>query len=144
MHVIASVQQGWSWTGLRPIEVVDDNAFGNLIIRDDAGRFWRVCPEELSCSVVANSAAEYQGLTSTEDFREDWSMVNIVNAARAKCGPLGPGMKYCLKIPATLGGKYETENFATITLGELIRASGDIAQQIQNVPDGQAVRLVAK
>jgi len=35
------------------IEVVAVNAFGNLLIRDNGGQIWRLCPEDLSCRVVA-------------------------------------------------------------------------------------------
>lgn len=44
---------------------------------------------------------------------------------------------------ADIGGEYGRENLATISQVELIRASGDLAQQIKDLPDGEKVRLRA-
>ena len=68
-------------------------------------------------------------------------MTDLVHQAREFLGPLRPGYKYCLKIPGTLGGEYGGDNLATISLSELIAASGHIAQQIQELPDGAQVKL---
>jgi hypothetical protein len=46
-----------------------------------------------------------------------------------------------LKIPATLGGAYALDNIGTIDRGELIAFSGDLAKQIDGLPDGTQIRL---
>lgn len=61
-------------------------------------------------------------------------MRSLVEQAREKSGPLPEGRKYCLKIPAILGGEYGGDNLATISLLELIRASGHLAQQTKDSP----------
>lgn len=48
---------------------------------------------------------------------------------------------YCLRIPATLGGAYTLDNIGTIDRAELISASGYIANQIDDLPDGAQIRL---
>jgi hypothetical protein len=54
---------------------------------------------------------------------------------------LAPGRKYCLKVPGVLGGEYGGDNLTTISLDELIRASGHIAQQIADLPNGASIKL---
>jgi hypothetical protein len=44
--------------------------------------------------------------------------------------------RFCLKIPAVLGGAYAVENVGTIAVAELLHFSGDVAQQIRDLPDG--------
>lgn len=141
MDLISSIKRGWSWTGLEPALVVGENAFGNLLVRDVQGRYWRVCPEDLKCAVVANDRAELDALSQRQDFLHDWYMAALVEEAKVQLGPLRPGYKYCLKIPGPLGGKYGGENLGTISLRELIEASGEIARQIEDVPDGSTVGL---
>ena len=141
MELIAIVENAWSWAGLRPAQVVGDNDFGNLMVKDRAGSYWRLCPEDLYCKVVASSRSELDQLSCNQDFLRDWNMTDLVQQARARLGPLRPGYKYCLKIPGTLGGEYGGDNLATISLSELIAASGHIAQQIQELPDGAQVKL---
>jgi hypothetical protein len=131
----------WGWTGLQATEVVGDNPFGNLMIRASDGRFWRLCPEDLYCQVIADDRAALDELAHDQTFLQDWYMEAMVEKAQHQLGPLDEGRKYCLKIPGVLGGEYGGDNLATIDLCELIRASGDIARQIAELPDGAQVRL---
>ena len=68
-------------------------------------------------------------------------MSKLVQQAREHLGPLAPGFKYCLRIPGTLGGEYGGDNLATISLAGLVSASGDMARQIEGLPDGAQVTL---
>ena len=141
MELIAIVEDTWGWTGLRPVVIVGDNDFGNLIVKDEADHYWRLCPEDLSCKVVASSRAELDQLSQDQAFLHDWYMKDLTQRARDKLGPLRPGFKYCLKIPGALGGEYGGDNLATVSLGQLISASGHIAQQIEGLPDGAQIKL---
>jgi hypothetical protein len=141
---LAAVRGAWSWIGLDPVAIVRENDFGNIIVKDASDRYWRICPEELSCAVVANSDHELVELAATSEFMEDWDMVGPCEEAQRLLGPLTPGRKYCFKIPGVLGGPYSGENFGTIEFKELIEASGDLAEQIADVPDGGYVNLIVR
>lgn len=103
--------------------------------------FSRVCPEELSCEVIARNDAELEALQASEDFQVDWQMTRLVKIAQAVLGQVTDQCCYCLKIPAALGGKYEAANFGTITRCELIAFAGDVAEQIKDTPDGTPVKF---
>lgn len=117
------------------------NAFGNVIFTDEDGQYWRICPEELSCEVVATNAEEFARLQRADGFLEDWDMQGLVERVRAKLGLPTADRCYCLKIPATLGGAYAVDNVGTIGRAELITFSGDIAKQIDGLPDGTPIKL---
>ena len=144
MGLIDSIKSGWRWTSLEPAAVIDQNAFGNVIVLDRDGGYWRICPEELSCKIVASDPESFERLRATSEFVVDWTVERLAAAARAKLGPPPDGSCYCLKIPAVLGGAYDAENFGTTTVGELLAASGDIARQINGLPDGSKVLFVIK
>ncbi|MBU1396083.1 MAG: DUF1851 domain-containing protein [Gammaproteobacteria bacterium] len=141
MNLVDEIRQSWSWVGLDPVEVVGENDFGNLMVKDAEGKYWRLCPEDCSCSVVAANRQELDALSTNQEFLHDWYMRALVELAREKCGPLSEGRKYCLKIPGLLGGEYGGDNIATAPLVELVRISGDIAKQTHGLPDGAAVKL---
>ncbi|UOV05158.1 DUF1851 domain-containing protein [Pseudoxanthomonas mexicana] len=122
MELVAIVEEAWGWTGLKPDRIVGDNDFGNLMIKDQSGRYWRLCPEDLYCKVIANSRAEIDQLSQDQEFLHDWHMTELAQQARERLGPLRPGFKFCLKIPGTLGGQYGGDNLATISLSGLIKA----------------------
>jgi len=68
-------------------------------------------------------------------------LTRLVDLAAAKLGPVPDDRCYCLKVPAVLGGQYEVSNFGTNSRNELISFSGDLAQQIKDLPDGAQVSL---
>lgn len=80
-------------------------------------------------------------LSKDQEFLHDWCMRALVDQAFQRLGALAPGRKYCLKIPGVLGGEYGGDNLGTISLEELISASGDIAQKIADLRDGASVKL---
>ena len=144
MQLLAIIDEAWGWTGLTPLLVVGDNAFGNLIVKDVEERYWRLCPEDLYCRMIASSRAELDALSNDQEFLHDWNMSELVRQAEERRGPLHPGFKYCLKVPGALGGEYGGENLATMSLDELISASGAIARQIDQLPNGASISLVVK
>jgi hypothetical protein len=65
--MLDTIADAWGWKGVRPRALVMQNAFGNVIFTDD-GQYWRICPEELSSTVVATNGEEFARLRSSEGF----------------------------------------------------------------------------
>ena len=123
------------------MEVVGENDFGNLMIRDIQGQYWRLRPEDLSCEIVALNQEELESLSADQEFLHDWNMQALVKQAHERLGPLIEDRKYCLALPGLLGGEYSSSNMETIPLNELIRFSGDLAKQVKDLPDGAKIEL---
>jgi len=140
-HLLDDILKGWRWAGVEPAAVLDVNAFGNVVFRSQDGACWRICPEELSCEIIAPSEDGYGELRQDPEFRADWLMASLVNEAEAELGRPPAGRCFCLKIPAVLGGSYSLDNIGTIAVGELLRFAGDMAEQIKDLPDGAQVSL---
>ncbi|MCB1329706.1 MAG: DUF1851 domain-containing protein [Maritimibacter sp.] len=139
--MLKAINKYWGWTGMNGTDIVGQNTFCNLLILGDQGRYWRICPEELSCKVVARDAEEFQKLIADEDFQLDWNMSNLVALARRGLGPLEPGHAYYLVIPAVFGGPYDATNIRTVPLAELIHHAGDWARAIKDLPEGGQIEL---
>ncbi|WP_307172527.1 T6SS immunity protein Tdi1 domain-containing protein [Massilia sp. 9096] len=110
MQPLDEVRNAWAWVGIEPVELIDANDFGNLILKDVRGQYWRLCPEDLCCEVVARCREELDRLSKDQDFLSDWYMRGLVDQAFQRLGALAPGRKYCLKIPGVLGGEYGGDN----------------------------------
>jgi len=141
MSIVEEIKQSWGWVGIEPEVVVGENDFGNLMIKDIEGKYWRLCPEDVYCEVIAQNREELDKLSSDQEFLEDWYMQALVEKAQEHLGPLTEGRKYCLVTPGVLGGEYAISNIKTVPLIELIRFSGDLANQIKDLPDGAQVQL---
>ncbi len=135
------ISHNWGWLGLEALEIINDNDFGNVIFVDSARRFWRICPEELSCEMIAESRASYDSLMGEDEFRQDWLMAGLVEQAQARYGKQPEGSCFCLKRPAVFGGEYAIENIGTVSRRELVAFAGDVARQLKDVSDGEKVEL---
>ena len=144
MNIIKEIQDGWGWAGIVPVEIVGENDFGNLIIKDAKNKFWRLCPEDLYCEVIAQDRQGFDELSIDQKFLEDWYMKPLVEQAKEALGPLPEGCKYCLTMPGPLGGEYAISNIKIVPLAELIGLSGDIAEQIKDLPEGAQIQLKVK
>ena len=141
MSIIDEVKESWGWVGIEPTEVVAENEFGNLVLKDAENRFWRLCPEDVYCEVIANSIEEYNDLIKDDEFLADWFMTAMVEEATEMLGALEEGRKYCLAVPGVLDGEYSGKNIRTAPLIEIIRFSGELGKQIGGLPDGAKVKL---
>ena len=141
MSLLGNIREAWGWRGLKPQTIVAQNDFGNLIVKDADGRYWRLSPDNLSCDVIADDEQNYMRLCKSSEFIDDWEMQELVREAKKHIGSLPDGMTYCLKIPAALGGDYASGNIAAISVEELVQFSGDLAEQIKDLADGLKVEL---
>lgn len=140
-ELLATIAKAWGWCGVEPSVIVGENEFGNLLVKDFAGRYWRICPEDVYCKVVAADDAAFARLVADPEFRIDWEMRSLADAARAKFGTLEASRRFYLVIPGILGGEYSSENIQHAPLLEIIGVSGDIGRQLKDLPEGAQVQL---
>ena len=139
--VINQINESWSWVIEKPKQVLAINKFGNILVRNESDLIYRICPEELEAEVVAEGKDNYLALIKDEEFIEDWEFKPLLDEAIQTLGELEDKQVFCFKTPAILGGEYSIENIGKISFDELISFSGDLAKQIQDVPDGQQVNI---
>ena len=139
--MIAEINKAWNWKGFNATEIVRTNDFGNVIFKTDNNEYWRICPEEVSCEKIAESELELSKLLSESEFIEDWEMKNLVQIAISKLGRLEENQKFCLKMPAVIGGKYDKNNLGKVDFSELISFCGDLGFRIKDFKDGQKIKL---
>lgn len=141
MNILHALRDSWGWAGIDPVEVVGATAFGNLMVRDEQGHYWRVCPEALSCEVIADTRAALDEVSKDQVFLHDWYLQPMVDHAEEMLGPLAQGEVYHFVISPVLGGEYASDNVRRLDHVEQLRFCGDLAREIKNLPDGAQVKL---
>lgn len=141
MDIIQIVKDAWGWTGIIPVEVVTENDFANLILKDKNDKFWRLCPEDVYCEVVADSIDAYNKLINDQEFVNDWFMDAIVAEAKTALGEPEAGHKYCLIVSGILDGDYTADNMKTAPIEEIIKASGELGKKVKGLPNGAKFEL---
>ena len=141
-EILSAIKLSWTWVGIRPRKLCWVNKFGNIILQDEGGCYWLLRPEELSCEIIAWTEEEMAKLWKNADFILDWEMVALVEIAEEKLGANNTDRCFYFIRSPVLGGDYHVENMQTIPLLELIAFSGDMAEQIKDLPDGSQIKLV--
>ena len=141
MSIIQEIADAWGRVGINPVEVVGENDFGNLIVKDADEKYWRLCPEEVYFEIIAEDRESLDKLSTDQEFLEDWYMAALVELAIKNHGQLEQGKKFHLTVPSILGGEYAIENIKQVPLIEQIRFSGSVGKQINELPDGAQIEL---
>lgn len=131
----------WAWALSGSARLIAQNHFGNLLVELIDRSVWRICPEDLSASKLAESAAELSVLWADDEFKADWTVENWVDAAKSKLGQLGEGQCYGFRVWPVLGGEYSAENMVVKSLVEWLAVSGDVGRQVKDLPPGTPIRL---
>jgi hypothetical protein len=140
--LLETIKASWGWTGLNPASLMAINRFCNVIVEDAEGQLWRIKPEDVSCERIAKQASEFAMLLGDPEFREDWEMGNLVAASQQRWGVPGEGQGFQLVTPSILGGVYAVENVRIAAIDSILSVAGEIARQLQALPDGTKVKLI--
>jgi hypothetical protein len=114
---------------------------GNCFVRDRQSNYWRICPEELSASVVATNNDELQAVFNDPKYKEDWQLLGLIDHAEEELGPLVAGQCYAMRVPAVIGGLYSVSNLRIGSLYEYLALSGSLAFQVKDAKDGDRVEI---
>ena len=139
--VIEALNAEWGWILPTIDAVVAVNSMGNVMLRDETQCHWRVCPEELSAEIFARTPDELQAACAAPQRKKDWQMVHLVAELVEEFGEPDVGECFGLVIPAVLGGEFSVSNIRRRELYEYLRFTGDVANQIKDLKDGETVKF---
>jgi len=134
----------WRWLCPQSLTVIDRNAFGDLFLRDEAGRVHILDVGSGDFTLIAESVLEFRTLAVTPGKHEEWFQEEAVNSAKERGLIPGPGQCIGFTTPVVFaeGGGLDSAYIAD--LYEHVSFLGDIHQQISTLPDGAKVKLVVQ
>jgi hypothetical protein len=132
----------WRWLCPESVVVIQTNAFGDLLLRDEVGRVHLLNVGSGEIRVIAQSVAEFNDRAPTPEMQEEWFAASAVRAAQLR--GLVPGRGQCIgfKTPVVFAEAGGADSAYVADLYEYVSFLGDIHGQIASLPDGAKVRLV--
>lgn len=91
---------------------------------------------------VSSSPQEFRGQLAVYEFVERYLSVEMVVALRQAGLHLQPTQIYSFKVPPVLGGKLEVSNLEVADIAVHFSVSGQVHQQVANVPTGTLIKNV--
>lgn len=134
----------WRWLCPQPLSVIGRNAFGDLFLKDEAGKVHLLNVASGEFSLIAASVSEFTELARTPEKREVWFAEAAVNDATTR--GLVPGPQQCIRFstPVVFAENDGLDSAYIADRYEHVGFLGDIHRQIATLPDGTKARLVVQ
>jgi len=131
----------WRWLCSQTLALVARSAFGDLFLRDEAGKIFKLDIAIGKLTEVAKSETEFRKLAGTKEKREEWFAESDELAAMQR--GMKPNQDQCIafKIPIVFAEGGGPNNAFVGSLYEQLSFLGDLNRQLSQLPDGSKVQL---
>ncbi|HEY6266810.1 MAG TPA: hypothetical protein VIX11_00810 [Candidatus Acidoferrum sp.] len=131
----------WRWLYPQPLALVAKSAFGDLFLRDEAGKVFKLDIAIGQMTEVAGSEIEFRDLARAQEKREQW-FAEKDELAAIEHG-LKPNHDQCIafKTPIVFAEAGTPNNAYVGSLYEQVSFLGDLHRQLSQLPDGSKVQL---
>jgi len=137
-----SLLADWGWLIKPNLQPIMMTAFGDLFLRDETGRVFFLDLKWGQLKQVAESEEEFGGLCEDREQRRVWFIGFLVMELRKLRGNLTARQCYSCKIPMSLGGQLEAENFERSDLDVHYSILSQLHQQTKDLPAGTKIDRV--
>jgi len=138
---IADITSSWQWCLGNMHAVVTISCLGDMfLIGDDNAVYW-LQTDRGKLSKVAENFEEYQKFLSYSEKTDDWFLPSLVEKLLNADKTLKPNQVYSYKMLPVLGGEYTVENIEPVDMSVHFSFSGQICEQIKDLPDGTKVNF---
>jgi hypothetical protein len=131
----------WRWLCPKPMSLVARSAFGDLFLRDEEGKVFKLDIAIGQMKEVASSDVEFRELSGTKEKRDEW-FAHSDECAAAERG-LKPDRDQCIafKTPIIFAEAGGANDAYVGSLYEQVSFLGDLNRQLSQLPDGSKVQL---
>src|ERR1041385_8160094 len=119
----------WRWLVSEEFTPILMTAFGDLFLRDKRGRVYLLDLMRGDINAAATSQQEFEEACTSHGKRRSWFLGFLFMELKRKHGSLRKNDCYSCKIPLSLGGQIEAENFRPIDLGTHYSVLGQLHRQ---------------
>ncbi len=132
----------WTWllgSNKTPIMV---SSIGDLFLKDTNDKVFWLNTGDGKLTEVADGIKTFKEKLQDQDVVNDWFLVDLISMLKADGNNLKPGQVYSYKKLIVLGGDYSPENFVPTAIAVHFSFTGQIHQQIKDLPAGTKINSV--
>src|SRR4030095_2408916 len=131
----------WQWRLTDMQTVVTISCLGDIfLLGNDAAVYWL----QTDCgdlTKVADTLKQYQKFLADEEKTDNWFLPLLIEKLLAAGKTLKNNEVYSYKKLPVIGGEYSVENIEPIDMSIHFAFSGQICEQIKDLPDGTKVNI---
>jgi len=110
----------------------------------DEGIYWLAIDSGGILTKIAKSLQEFEELLNIYDNIDNWFLPVLVEQLNKSAICLNKNEVYSYKKLPVIGGEYKIDNIEPTDISVHFELTGQICEQIKNLPDGTKVKIVVK
>lgn len=135
----SSLIEEWIWLiGVDKTPLIVSK-IGDLFLRDGNDKFYWLNVGDGILDCIAHSANEFEALLNNNEKLDEWFLPELINQLHKNGDELSNGEVYSFKKLPVLGGEFEINNFESTDISVHFSVSGQIHEQIKDLPDGASI-----
>ena len=135
----ATLLDDWAWLLPDDAKPVLVTLWGDVFLCDAEGRIRYLDTCEATITEIADDAELFRAMLDSPPFVEQWFHPEEVELLRTDGLELGLGECFSYKHPPVLGGADDPDNIEVCDVAVHLSLSGQIHQQVKDLPDGTAI-----
>lgn len=132
----------WKWLIGTDKTLILVSSIGDLFLRDVKNRVYWLNTGDATITEVADGIDAFKAKLQDQDVVSDWFLVDLITALKTDGNKLEAGQVYSYKKLIVLGGDYSPGNFEPTDIEVHFSISGQIHQQVKNLPPGTKINSV--
>ncbi len=138
---MAELCESWKWLDIDIKEVLFISKMGDMFVEGNNGMVYWLATDIGTLNMVANSRKEFEALLKDEDNINNWFLPSLIERLIVAGKVLGRDQVYSFKKIPVIGGEYSVDNLEPIDLNVHFALTGQICEQIKDLPDGTSVKI---
>lgn len=134
----------WRWRINDPKGLIFISKLGDMFLLGNDDSIYWLRTDDCQLTKVAENLKEFEFLINQEENLDNWFLPDLISRLEAAGKVLGPNEVYSYKQMPAIGGDYSVDNLEPTDISVHFTFSGQICQQIQNLPDGTRVKFSLK
>jgi len=141
---IEDIFSSWQWRLQDQKGLVFISKLGDMfLLGEDDAVYW-LQTDSGDLTKIANTLSHLEQLLTEDENLDNWFLPSLIDQLEAAGKILKPNEVYSYKKLPVIGGEYSIENIEPIDASVHFAFSGQICEQIQNLPDGTKVNITFK
>jgi hypothetical protein len=138
---IADITSSWQWLLGSMHAVVTISCLGDMFLLGDDNAVYWLQTDSGEMSKITENFEEYKEFLNDSEKTDEWFLSPLVEKLLDAGKTLKPNQVYSYKISPVLGGEYTVENIEPVSMSVHFSFSGQICEQIKDLPDGTRVNF---
>jgi hypothetical protein len=135
----------WRWCLADMNNVFIISKMGDMFfLGKDEGIYWLAIDSGGILTKIAKSLQEFEELLNIYDNIDNWFLPVLVEQLNKSAICLNKNEVYSYKKLPVIGGEYKIDNIEPTDISVHFELTGQICEQIKNLPDGTKVKIVVK